>query len=276
MTTISLLHATYRAGLRAIALHDAWIRTANSPDLVEHIFALDEDDPISMQATEGHRRVVNPPMRGVTAVRNWNSAANSATGDLLFVIADDLEPIADWDLTIREIVGALDPHVFPFAIGLAQDSKQTLLRHPLISRRFYTQFGLFSPEFTGVYCDDDITYRAYNDAVVLDGTSLSFLHHRPGNTAGFAWTESQTLINTPEEYETGKRVLLEKWSRRQRTIRLEYFTPPRGRAAPTVRASVWRVRLKVLGLLSVLTRRLRGWGAKTCSLLERQGRRCSQ
>ena len=110
VATISLLHATYRAGPTAVSVRDYWLQSASLPEDVEHIFALDADDELSLISTDGYPRVVNPssPDR-VSAVRNWNCAAAASHGDLLFVIADDLEPVPDWDKTIRPIVGGLDP-----------------------------------------------------------------------------------------------------------------------------------------------------------------------
>ena len=192
----------------------------------------------------------------MSAVRNWNSAAAASRGALLFVIADDLEPAADWDMTLRTIVGTLDPQKFPFAIGLADD-RGTLMRHPVISRRFYSQLGLFAPEFTGVYCDTEITLRAYNKAVVLNGQRLSLLHRRPNNTDGFQWSESQTRLNAPEEYEIGLRILLDKWGRVRRATRHDYFEPRPGTTVPTVQAALWRIRLRLLGVTSGNARRSR-------------------
>ena len=191
---ISLLHATYRAGSDAVAVRNAWFERACMPDLVEHIFAVDADDEQTLNATRDYRRVVNPasPDR-VSAVRNWNSAAASARGHLLFVIADDLFPPEDWDLTLKEIVGNIDPDRFAFAISVADEEEGPwLMRHPVVSRKFYSKFGLFGPEFDGLYCDDDITLRAYNYAVVLDGKRLK-LEHRHPTVGNFGWSQSQTL-----------------------------------------------------------------------------------
>ena len=153
---ISLLHATYKAGTPAVLVRNTWIQTADAPDSVEHIFALDADDLPSLRATEPYRRVVNPPSPDrISAVRNWNSAAAVARGDLLFAIADDLLPPPHWDSTLRSVVGSLEARTFSFAICVAQRAQDpTHLRHPIVSRRFYTRFGLLSPEYTGMYCDD--------------------------------------------------------------------------------------------------------------------------
>ena len=77
--TISLLHATYRAGEAALEVRAQWLGRASDPGRIEHVFALDADDEISVEATKGLNRVVNPPLPGtVTAVRNWNAAADAS------------------------------------------------------------------------------------------------------------------------------------------------------------------------------------------------------
>ena len=70
--TISLLHATYRSGAAAVALRDSWMESASSPELVEHIFALDADDELSMYATQGCRRVVNPASPARVSAGTWS------------------------------------------------------------------------------------------------------------------------------------------------------------------------------------------------------------
>ena len=119
----------------------------------------------------------------VTAVRNWNAAADASVGHLLFVIADDLTPPVGWDSILDGIVGALDPCRFAFAVRVADidprlDPRPTLLRHPIVSRRFFEELGLFEPEYTGLFCDDDISLRSFRHAVVIDGSVLRLQHHR--------------------------------------------------------------------------------------------------
>jgi hypothetical protein len=249
----SLLHATYRAGRAAIETRNRWIEAASHPSAIEHLFALDQDDEISMRATQGFQRVVNQPMPGVvTAVRNWNAAAAHARGDLLFVIADDLIAPPCWDKILMEIIGRLDPVRFAFAVKVrehdpARDRHPTLIRHPVVSRCFYTRHGLFDSEFRGVYCDNDFTMKAFSRAVVIDGSPLRLEHRHPGMDEGLRPTESQTRMNTSGEYEFGRKLFVRKWSRVQlATNPAEFFPAPPAASAPTVRALAWRSRQRAL------------------------------
>lgn len=60
---ISLLHATYHSGERALWVKRAWARARADHDL-EHIFAMDADDTETIAATEGELRVISPALGG--------------------------------------------------------------------------------------------------------------------------------------------------------------------------------------------------------------------
>ena len=215
--TISLLHATYRRLGGPLEVRDAWLRRAVSPESVEYVVSMDPDDSETLALTEGVPRLVNEPWPGaVTAVRNWNAAAAAAKGDLLFVIADDLFPPHGWDRTLIDMIGRLDPNRTPFAVKVSDSPEATAkMRHPVLSRAFYAKFGLFSPSYRGVYCDNDFTARAFWRSVILDGRSLE-LEHDLADRQARPSSESQAHLNRPAEYERGNAAYLEAWSRRQR------------------------------------------------------------
>jgi hypothetical protein len=244
---ISLLHATYHAGDAAVDTRRRWLDSATDATRIEHVFSMDGDDLVSVEATAPFLRVVNPGGAGiVTAVRNWNAAAAHATGRLLFVIADDLRPCAAWDELLSEVPGALDPLAFPFAIKVReahplQDRRPELLRHPVVSRAYYEHLGLFDPQFRGLYADDDITWTAFSRAVVLDGSRVVLDHAHHALDASLEESESQHTINTDEEQAFGRHVLLEKWGRARRaTIPKSFYRPPASASAPRLRARLWR------------------------------------
>lgn len=249
-TTISLLHATYRAGEAALGVRARWLEHASEPRRIEHVFALDGDDEVTIEATKGLDRVVSPPLPGkVTAVRNWNAAAEASTGQLLFVIADDLTPPVRWDAILDEIIGVLDPGRFAFAVRVADidpstDSRPTLLRHPVVSRRFFEKLGLFDPAYTGLFCDDDITLRSFRRAVVVDGSALRLQHRR----SHVRPTASQARINTEEELARGRNVRDRRWGRSRLPPPAAYFRPPPVVALVRPWAVTWRLQLRVRSL----------------------------
>lgn len=219
---ISLLHATYHREGGPLHVKKTWIERAARPELIEYIFAMDCDDTETFLQTEGHHRVVGPSGGGhVTAVRNWNAAAAEARGDLLMVIADDLFPPQDWDTTLVRLIEPLDPVSTPFAVKITDSPHEAdvLLRHPVVSRAYYRLHGLFSADYHGVYCDEDITTRAFWRAVILDGRSLVFEHRHPTLDASVVRSVSQSRVNNVQEFRRGKEIYIASWTRRQRKSR---------------------------------------------------------
>jgi len=214
MLRISLLHATYMSGVSPSAHRDEWLREARFSERIEYICAMNDTDSWAIERTRDVIRVVNQaPDEFSTAVQNWNSAAALATGDLLVVISDDLFPPRDWDVSLEELAAPHSPLDKDFAIKI-QDSPfpdDTTLRHPVVSRRFYERFGLFDDDFRGVYCDNDITLRAFLVSVILDGRDIKFHHAHPHFDRGVDETVSHRKINTPQEYELGSTLFRRKW-----------------------------------------------------------------
>lgn len=206
---ISLLHATYFSDYGPIQQKNIWLSRARHPERVEYVVAMDVDDTSAIEITAQEKRAINKPIDGLsTAVQNWNSAAFISRGDLLFVISDDLRPHHDWDVRLEQMLGSLNPAQVDFALKV-QDSpntSDTTLRHPVISRKFYTKFGLFNNSFRGVFCDNDITLRALLYSRILDGRGAKFDHEHPHFDRQIQLSLSQHKINRPEEYAFGKEV----------------------------------------------------------------------
>lgn len=247
--TISLLHATYFRPGGPLPVRDSWLAQATDKDRIEYIVALDDSDLEAVARTEGCRRVVSPSSATVTAVRNWNAAAAEATGQLLVVIADDLVPGNGWDADLWRICSDADPAVHPFAIKVTDAPEQprdTLLRHPVVSRAFYDCFGLFDDRYRGVYCDDDITLRAFWRAAIIDGRSIAFRHVHPSRDADVARSTSQTRINDHNEYTYGRQVFTGSWSRVHRAVPPRLVTPHVMANSHSFRTATMKVRLRTV------------------------------
>ena len=224
---ISLLHATYRREGGPLEVKASWLEHAERPDLVDYIFAVDADDESTLRQTEGHARVVLPPVDGwVTPVRKWNAAARMASGDLLMVIADDLFPPERWDTTLAEIIEPLSPARTSFAVKITDSPWEGdgLLRHPVISRAFYQRHGLFLDDYRGVYADNDLTLRAAWRAVILNGILLICEHRHPPGDEWALLTESRRRVHDPSEYLYGKTIYVASSSLRQRTAAVRIFS----------------------------------------------------
>ena len=265
---ISLLHATYRSGNSAVAVKRAWLEHATMPQRIEHIFAMDSDDLDTIACTAEHLRVVSEPLKGrVTAVRNWNAAAATATGDLLMVIADDLYPPQGWDSLLETICGSWDPNRTPFAVKVCDSPLQgeTLMRHPVVSRRFYDGLGLFADAFDGVFADDDFTTMAFWKSTILDGRGLVLEHRHPDIDPRVAASISHRRINTSSAYNEGYETYRQRWNAIQRGSTVKLLNPTSSAASARWKQEAWERTVRV----SSSTRYVLGRARKALRLIRK-------
>lgn len=252
--TISLLHATHAAGDKAVIVRDRWFAMAARPDLLEHVFAFDVDDPVSSAVPEIAASGGLPSLGGrVTAVRNWNHAAGRATGDLMMVIADDLTPGAEgWDDALRAKCGLLDPTRVPFAMKVLDSSKtaEHLMRHPVVSRAYWRRFGLFDSGYFGLGVDNDFTNSAHCRGLVMDARDLVFVHSHP--QFGSEASVSHTKMSGDLEAQFGKERFAQRWPAWKRRLIVRYFTPRQSQRSVSTVRRVARGGIARLGWLSAL------------------------
>ncbi len=249
--TISLLHATYHREGGPLPVRDTWLARADRPETVEYVVALDDDDALALEQTGGCLRAVGRQTRSVSAVRNWNAAAEVSSGSILVVIADDLLPREGWDTGLREVVGGLDPQQDDFAIKVSDSAggSDLLLRHPIVSRGYYRKFGLFSCAFTGVYCDDDLTRRAWWRSVILDGRQVRVDHEHPPTEDIPALSVSQRRVNASEEYRVGYQRFCARWPKPLQRAKVRVIGPHQVKSDELRRH---RVTFRALGVLDGL------------------------
>ena len=188
------------------------------------------------------------------------------------VVADDLLPPRGWDTRMLDLIAGLDPLDDRFAVKVADDSSvddDVLLRHPVVSRAFYRRFGLFAPGYRGVFCDNDITTRAFWRAAILDGRDLRLHHEHPTVDPAESWSDSHRRVNSELEWAHGRDLYRSMWSRRQRLARVRLV-----RTAGGARTSPMRLRVHRWATCSGATTRfiLRRTGSVIRSSLRSSGR----
>lgn len=67
---------------------------------------------------------------------------------------------------------------------------------------------VFSPEYFGVFSDNEFTVRAYQDGVVVDGKHIIMDHEHPifAGKPVEQWDETHKRQNAPERYTEGKEI----------------------------------------------------------------------
>ena len=204
---ISLLHATRTRVGRALDCKRAWMEAAENPARVEHLFAIDPDDSESAAGLVGHTvHVVE--QEGLGCVGAWNLAAEKSTGDILVQLSDDWLPLPGWDRLFEERLRPVrKPRVLRISDGHRSDD---ILCMAILTRSRMLQQGWFlPPAYTGIYSDDEFSFRAFDDGVVVDARDLVFVHEHPNYDDSVEMDETYKRQNATAKYQEAKALFLE-------------------------------------------------------------------
>jgi len=80
----------------------------------------------------------------------------------------------------------------------------------LTRARLRQQQTLFHPGYTGLYSDDEFSFRAYQDGVVIDARDLVLTHDHPNYNTAQSMDETYLRQNDPERERAGRRLFLER------------------------------------------------------------------
>lgn len=206
---ISLLHATRGRVDGAATARDRWLLAADNPQLVEHVFAFDRDDEASVAGLGEFRHVVvEESNKGCVAA--WNLAARSSSGRILVQLSDDWLPIAGWDTRIIERFRDLSrPGVLKISDGRRIDD---LLCMAIFTRPWLDEIGgdIFSPDYFGVYSDDEFSFRAYEAGVVIDARDIMLTHAHPNYDARIQPDDTHRRQNDESRLAEGKNIFLHR------------------------------------------------------------------
>lgn len=206
---ISLLHATRGRVDGAATARERWLVAADNPQLVEHVFAFDRDDEASVAGLGEFRHVVvEESNKGCVAA--WNLAARSSSGRILVQLSDDWLPIAGWDTRIIERFRDLSrPGVLKINDGRRVDD---LLCMAIFTRPWLEEIGgdMFSPEYFGVYSDDEFSFRAYDAGVVIDARDIMLTHVHPNYDVRVQPDDTHRRQNDDRRLAEGRNIFLRR------------------------------------------------------------------
>lgn len=206
---ISLLHATRGRSSRAVNCRELWLTTATRPESIEHIFAVDADDKISVGMAKQFVSVVSEAKSCVAA---WNLAAEKSQGDLLVQLSDDWVPALGWDEKLLDALKGRDLSKEEIVVAVSDGTrKDDLLCMAILSRARYEKQGhLFFDGYESVFSDNEFSHRAWGDGVVVDlRSSLTFQHMHPAFGKA-KMDETYAHNNTPERYKAGEALFKER------------------------------------------------------------------
>jgi glycosyltransferase involved in cell wall biosynthesis len=206
---ISLLHATRGRSSRAVNCRELWLTTATRPESIEHIFAVDADDKISVGMAKQFVSVVSEAKSCVAA---WNLAAEKSQGDLLVQLSDDWVPALGWDEKLLDALKGRDLSKEEIVVAVSDGTrKDDLLCMAILSRaRLKKQGELFFSGYESVFSDNEFSHRAWGDGVVVDlRSSLTFQHMHPAFGKA-KMDETYAHNNTTERYKAGETLFKER------------------------------------------------------------------
>lgn len=206
---ISLIHATRGRNQRAWQCRDHWLSAASDATRIEHIMCVDQDDPDGIGFARQFVHTITPPGGGCVAA--WNAGAHVAVGQVLVQLSDDWMPCYGWDTLLLEAIGSdlTRPRVVAVSDGHRTDD---LLCMAICTRQRWEQQGreLFSGEYLSMYSDNEFSYRAWSDGVVIDARDrIQFAHLHPAFGQG-AWDATYARSNDPQRYATGRATFLHR------------------------------------------------------------------
>lgn len=208
---ISLLHATRGRPQQCVDIRGDWMRMSTSRGGVEHIFGIDCDDKETIAACVNYRKVIVTP--GGTTPGAYNAAAAVSSGHILILISDDTIPFPGWDEAIWQRIGkqaeAGEEVVLAVSDGHRTDK---LMCVQVMSRARYVKQGhAFSEEYQSMYADNEFTWRAYRDQVVVEARDIVIEHKHPlYEGKGTDADETYKHTNAPERYAKGRQVFKER------------------------------------------------------------------
>lgn len=199
---IALLHATRGRFEKAAQARKMWLDLAERPDLIEHIFLMDDDDPESEPLRRMHHLTI-PAGGGCVAA--WNQGIFANESPVFVQMSDDWIPPLRWDEQILARLGDLDkPSVLAVSDGIRTDK---LICMAICTRKYLVQDGFFfHPRFKGVFSDNWFTEQAYARGAVIEARDLVFTHEHPLAT-GKTLDQTYEIQNSTERYAQGRRVL---------------------------------------------------------------------
>jgi GT2 family glycosyltransferase len=195
--------------------YDLWRSRARRPETIEYVLCGDERWGFTSEtfaATETDSRTKRTWNTGRKCmVDGYAAACRVATGRVLILNSDDMEPPENWDVLLSDQFSCLDPMERDFVIHVSTgwcDGPQASSIQ-IFSRARYERLGYaMYPGYESLFADDDFLEHAYLDGAVIDCRCLLF-PHRHGEVVGDAVYEHQ---NRAASAELGRELLARRRS----------------------------------------------------------------
>lgn len=182
----SLCHTTARLPNGWKDAEKTWFNRCDRPETVEYILGADYGSAMPWPALEagwGYKQfAVNTKRK--CAVDGWNATGRASTGQFLITVSDDIHPCKHWDTELLKFIPSMEgEHVLDVRTG----GNDGLLTFSMLTRKYYERLardhgyteGFFYPQYVGMAADDDFTFCAQMDRVIINARRLLFQHFHP-------------------------------------------------------------------------------------------------
>lgn len=184
---ISLCHATRERPDMMWKARKQWLERAADTSRIEHIFGMDEDDPLwAPTADQVMRSPGTSAVCGRPAMNNpaWDRSFAVSRGKVIVQMSDDFEPPAGWDNTILARLGDLDQ---PKVLGVGDPhfsgpySGNGMLTLFICTRAYVEERGYWMPPgYPSMMSDYEMMQVSALMDRLVDAFDVHFYHHWHG------------------------------------------------------------------------------------------------
>lgn len=192
--TFSLLYSIGNCLEQVVAVRKRWSEFAAYPASIEHLIASGISVTDDAAAAHGFRsiRVLHADRSGTLAT---NNVARLSRGQILVHLSQDWAPIRHWDRKIAARFRALSqPGVLRVSDGRRVDD---LLSIAIFTKAYLDLLGgaFLCSEYQDSYSEDEFSFRAYQNGVVIDARDMVFERRAQSFCAGGVTDEIQRFEN---------------------------------------------------------------------------------
>lgn len=169
-----------------------YINLANEMEKIQILVSLDDDDTVSDEIYKIHPNisVKRGKSEGKVAAIN-RDVPDPSTFDILLLASDDMIPIKNYDVVIRDSMEQFYPDtdgVLFFNDGYVGYKLNTLV---ICGSKYYQRFGyIYCPEYKSLYCDNEFMDTANKLGKQTYLNKVIIKHEHPANVPTVASDES--------------------------------------------------------------------------------------
>lgn len=212
----SIIHPSRSRCFKAAGTAEKWLSNYNGYNDAEYIVSLDESETHANKICykgmfeKLQKHFPSIPIKLVydnntNVVQAMNRGAREAEGEILVCVSDDFDCPLNWNDAILKLVDVNKKVALRINQGI--EKFKTNIALPILTKLLYDELGyIYYPEYSGMFCDDDLTLVCESLGVLVDAPELLFQHNHYINGRA-PIDDTYRRHNNKESWELGKRIL---------------------------------------------------------------------